>query len=151
MWSLTYNKAYLSAITVTNISKCFYLQDGGKNQLTWIWNKIMSPSPNVYMCVYNVFHISQHCTQLIACNTRCCLLMHAIARCWQCLGLQEGSCQAGKTLSKSYLLTYFHCPLAVLLSIHTTHVRGAEYCDERVCLSVFSLQIRSSPIFACYL
>jgi len=26
-------KAYLSAITVTNISKSFYLQDGGKNQL----------------------------------------------------------------------------------------------------------------------
>jgi len=24
------NKAYLSAITVTNISKSFYLQDGGK-------------------------------------------------------------------------------------------------------------------------
>jgi len=27
------NKAYLSAITVTNISHRFYLQDGGKNQL----------------------------------------------------------------------------------------------------------------------
>ena len=27
------NKAYLSAITVTNISKSFYLQHGGKNQL----------------------------------------------------------------------------------------------------------------------
>jgi len=26
-------KAHLSAITVTNISKSFYLQDGGKNQL----------------------------------------------------------------------------------------------------------------------
>jgi len=27
------NEAYLSAVTVTNISKSFYLQDGGKNQL----------------------------------------------------------------------------------------------------------------------
>jgi len=27
------NKAYLSAITVTNTSQSFYLQDGGKNQL----------------------------------------------------------------------------------------------------------------------
>jgi len=27
------NKAFLSAITVTNISHNFYLQDGGKNQL----------------------------------------------------------------------------------------------------------------------
>jgi len=27
------NKVYLSAITVTNISQRFYLQDGGKNQL----------------------------------------------------------------------------------------------------------------------
>jgi len=27
------NKAYLSAINVTNISRSFYLQDGGKNQL----------------------------------------------------------------------------------------------------------------------
>jgi len=27
------NKAYLSAITVTNISQSFYLQDGGKTQL----------------------------------------------------------------------------------------------------------------------
>jgi len=27
------NKAYLSAVTVTNIFRSFYLQDGGKNQL----------------------------------------------------------------------------------------------------------------------
>jgi len=27
------NKEYLSAITVTNIFQCFYLQNGGKNQL----------------------------------------------------------------------------------------------------------------------
>jgi len=27
------NKAYLSAVTVTNISQTFYLQDGGKDQL----------------------------------------------------------------------------------------------------------------------
>jgi len=31
---------YLSAITVTNISQSFYLQDGGENQLAWIWNEI---------------------------------------------------------------------------------------------------------------
>jgi len=31
---LTYRQAYLSAITVTNRSQEFYLQDGGKNQLT---------------------------------------------------------------------------------------------------------------------
>ena len=40
------SKAYLSAITVTNISKIFYLQDGGKNQLALIWNKITSLSPS---------------------------------------------------------------------------------------------------------
>jgi len=39
------NKAYLSAVTVTNISQSFYLQDCGKNQLAYIWNKIKSPSP----------------------------------------------------------------------------------------------------------
>jgi len=40
--SLTYaNKAYLRAITVTNISRSFYLQDGGKNQLAeTTWNKL---------------------------------------------------------------------------------------------------------------
>jgi len=38
------NKAYLSAITVTNISQSIYLQDGTKNQLALIWNKIMSLS-----------------------------------------------------------------------------------------------------------
>jgi len=27
------NEAYLSAVTVTNISQSFYLQDGGKNQV----------------------------------------------------------------------------------------------------------------------
>ena len=31
IWALTYIKAYISAITVTNISDSFYLQDGGKN------------------------------------------------------------------------------------------------------------------------
>ena len=36
---------YLSAITVTNISRSFYLQDGGKNQLAQIWNKTTSLSP----------------------------------------------------------------------------------------------------------
>jgi len=40
------SKAYLSAITVTNISKIFYLQDGGENQLALIWNKITSLSPS---------------------------------------------------------------------------------------------------------
>ena len=45
-----------------NISKRFYLQNGGKNQLAWIWNKITSLSPYrtmsharsvvcVYVCV----------------------------------------------------------------------------------------------------
>jgi len=35
----------VSAITVTNISQSFYLQDdGGKNQLAQIWNKISSLS-----------------------------------------------------------------------------------------------------------
>jgi len=37
------NKAYLSAI-----SQSFQLQDGGKNQLSQIRNKIMSLSPGVY-------------------------------------------------------------------------------------------------------
>ena len=30
------SKAYLSAVTVTNISRSFYLHDGGKNQLAYI-------------------------------------------------------------------------------------------------------------------
>jgi len=30
------NKAYLSAVTVTNISRSFYLQDGGRNQLAFM-------------------------------------------------------------------------------------------------------------------
>jgi len=34
----------MSAIAVTNISKSFYLQDGGKNQLAYAWNKITSLS-----------------------------------------------------------------------------------------------------------
>ena len=34
---LPINKAYLSAITVTNISQSIYLQDGGKNQLARQW------------------------------------------------------------------------------------------------------------------
>ena len=38
-------KAYLSAITVTNIYQSFYLQDGGKSQLAWMWNIITSLSP----------------------------------------------------------------------------------------------------------
>jgi len=37
----------LSAIAVTNTSQSFYLQDGGKNQLAQIWNKIMPLSRNV--------------------------------------------------------------------------------------------------------
>jgi len=32
---------------VTNISQSFYLQDGGKNQLAPIWNKITSLAPYV--------------------------------------------------------------------------------------------------------
>jgi len=50
MWSLTYEQsvAYLSAITVTNVSESFYLQDGGKNQLADTWNKITSLSLYVY-------------------------------------------------------------------------------------------------------
>ena len=39
------NKAYLSVITVTNIYQEFYLQDGGKNQLAWIWNKLRHCHP----------------------------------------------------------------------------------------------------------
>jgi len=41
------NKAYLSGVTVTNISQSFYLQDGDKNQLAWIRNKITPLSPYV--------------------------------------------------------------------------------------------------------
>ena len=44
-------KAYLSDLTVTNISQSFYLQDGGKNQLAYIWNKITSLSPYIFSCV----------------------------------------------------------------------------------------------------
>ena len=33
VWSVTYQQSILSAVTVTNISKSLYLQDGGRNQL----------------------------------------------------------------------------------------------------------------------
>jgi len=45
--SMTYQQSVLSAITVANISQSFYLQDGGKNQPAWMWNKITSLSPYV--------------------------------------------------------------------------------------------------------
>ena len=38
-----------NAITVTNISQCFCLQDGGKNRLAQVWKKITSLSPCVYL------------------------------------------------------------------------------------------------------
>ena len=43
------NKVYLSAITENNISRSFYLQDGGKNQLAW--KKITSVSAYVYFAM----------------------------------------------------------------------------------------------------
>jgi len=43
------NKAYLSGITVTKISRSFYLQDGGKNQLAQIWNKTSRHCHPLYM------------------------------------------------------------------------------------------------------
>ena len=46
------SKAYLSAITATNISPSFYLQDGGKNQPAQIRNRIASLSPCVWRTVY---------------------------------------------------------------------------------------------------
>ena len=65
---------YLSAITVTNIFlKSFYLQDGGKNQLAKIWNKITSPSPCVYTA--SVTSSVTKLTATVAC-TDCC--SHAI-------------------------------------------------------------------------
>ena len=39
--------------TMTNISKSFYLQDGGKNQLEQIWNKIrtsLTLCHEIYSC-----------------------------------------------------------------------------------------------------
>jgi len=45
--SMTYQQSVLSAITVANISKSFYLQDGGKNQPASMWNKITPLSPYV--------------------------------------------------------------------------------------------------------
>ena len=43
------NKAYLSAITVTNIFKSFYLQDGSKSQLAYRYGaKITAVSPYVF-------------------------------------------------------------------------------------------------------
>ena len=44
----TCNKAYLSAITDKHFFE-FHLQDGGKNQLAEIWNKITSLSRYMYM------------------------------------------------------------------------------------------------------
>jgi len=41
----------IQALSLTNISQSFYLQDGGKNQLAQIWNKITSLSPHVYETV----------------------------------------------------------------------------------------------------
>jgi len=40
-------KRISSAITVTRISRSFYLQDGGENQLAYIRNEITSLSPYV--------------------------------------------------------------------------------------------------------
>jgi len=36
-------------ITAMNISQSFYLQDGGKKQLAYVWNKITSLSPYVWL------------------------------------------------------------------------------------------------------
>jgi len=44
------NKAYLSAITATNISESFYLQDGFKNQLASICKKLCHPTYTQYPC-----------------------------------------------------------------------------------------------------
>ena len=46
-------KAYLSAITVTNISKSFYLQDGGKNQLAQIKQNYVT----VTLCIRSVVYV----------------------------------------------------------------------------------------------
>ena len=54
------SKAYLSAITVTNIYQRFYLQDGGKNRLAQIWNKITSLSLFVYPSIFSSCYIILH-------------------------------------------------------------------------------------------
>jgi len=59
------NKAYLSVITVNNISKSSYLQDGGKNQLAQIWNKITPLSPYVYIGLTITRGMSDHGIVLI--------------------------------------------------------------------------------------
>jgi len=42
------NKAHLSAITVTNISRIFYLQDGCKNQLAYRYGAKLRHSHRMY-------------------------------------------------------------------------------------------------------
>jgi len=50
------NKAYLSAVTVTNIFRSFYLQDGGKNQLALTVSECclikLLPYKNVKSCFW---------------------------------------------------------------------------------------------------
>jgi len=45
IWSLTYQQSALKRYHSDKHFLEFYLQDGGKNQLAQIWNKIMSLSP----------------------------------------------------------------------------------------------------------
>ena len=45
------SKAYLSAVTVTNISRRFYLHDGGKNQLAYRYGTKLRHCRTMYRSV----------------------------------------------------------------------------------------------------
>jgi len=48
IWWLTYQQRAFKQYNSDKHLSQFYLQDGGKNQLAQIWNKITSLSPYVY-------------------------------------------------------------------------------------------------------
>ena len=69
------NKAYLSAVIMADISQSFYLQDGGKNQLAYIWNKITLLSLYVQAyCVAKVLVFKD--AMLYSVNSRFCTGYH---------------------------------------------------------------------------
>jgi len=61
IWSLTYQQSVFKHYHSDKHLSQFYLQNGGKNQEAYIWNKITSLSPYVYNTMPYMFcHIARH-------------------------------------------------------------------------------------------